>query len=314
MKGSPRAISYFKLHFLVAIWSLTAILGAAISVSPIALVFYRTLFSALILFGFLYFKRGLVRLELRPMLILFGTGALLAFHWILFFASARMSTVSVSLAGMSTASLWTSILEPLIYGRKIKIRDVFFGFLAMIGLYIIFKFEFNHFAGLVTSLLAAVVASLFVVANSRLVRKYDAVMITGYEMTGAALFSAIVLVAYLASPWGQGTPYIPVGADWPWLLVLTLVCTVYGYSLAAALMRQFTAFMMNLTVNLEPIYGIILAICVFGDQEKMTTGFYIGTSIIVISVLLYPIWIRYEKQNIEQKIARRKLTKRGKGM
>src|SRR5690606_36803650 len=123
----------------------------------------------------------------------------LALHWILFFASARLSTVSVSLAGMSTASLWTSILEPLIYGRKVKPRDVFFGLIAMVGLYIIFKFEFNHFTGLVTSLLGALVASLFVVANSRLVRKYDAVLITGYEMLGAALFSAIVLAGYLAS-------------------------------------------------------------------------------------------------------------------
>lgn len=302
MKGSPTAISYLKLHFLVAIWSLTAILGAAITVSPIALVFYRTLFSAIFLFLFLYLRKKLVKLDRKPMLILFGTGALLAFHWILFFASARISTVSVSLAGMSTASLCTSIIEPLINGRKIRMRDVMFGLLAMVGLYIIFKFEFNHFAGLVTSLLAAVVASLFVVANSRLVRQYDSVVITGYEMLGASMFSALVLIGYQLSPWGQGTPFIPAGSDWPWLAVLTLVCTVYGYSLAASLMKQFTPFMMNLTVNLEPIYGIALAIWIFGDKERMTTGFYLGTLVIVISVLLYPVWIRFEKKREEKNV------------
>lgn len=296
MNESPTPFSYIKLHFLVAIWSLTAILGAVISVSPIALVFYRTFLSAVILMTFLYLRKQLQPIEPPAMMMLFATGALLALHWILFFASARMSTVSVSLAGMSTASLWTSILEPLVYGKRIKPRDVFFGLLAMVGLYIIFKFEFNHFAGLVTSLISALVASLFVVANSRLVKKYDAVVITGYEMAGASVFSLVCLAAYLLSPWGRDTPFIPTAADWPSLLILTVVCTVYGYSLAASLMKKFTAFMMNLTVNLEPIYGIALAVWIFGEKEKMTNGFYLGTFVILISVLLYPVWIRFEKR------------------
>lgn len=297
MNGSPTPFSYVKLHFLVAIWSFTAILGAVITISPVALVFYRTLLSALVLMTFLYVSKKLQPLTPRAMLLLFGTGALLALHWILFFASARMSTVSVSLAGMSTASLWTSILEPLVYGSRIKPRDVFFGLLAMIGLYLIFKFEFNHFAGLVTSLVSAIVASVFVVANSRLVKRYDSVVITGYEMVGAAGFSFLALAAYLISPWGRDTAYLPVAADWPYLLVLTLVCTVYGYSLAASLMKQFTAFMMNLTVNLEPVYGIALAFWIFGEKEKMTNGFYLGTCVILMSVLLYPVWIRFEKRS-----------------
>lgn len=296
MNGSPSLFSYLKLHFLVAVWSLTAIIGAIVSVSPVALVFYRTLFSAVVLLLFLYFRKNLSRIDGRSLMVLFGVGALLALHWMLFFASARLSNVSVSLAGMSTASLWTSILEPLVYGKRIKPRDVFFGLIAMLGLYIIFKFEFNHFAGLVTSLLAALVASLFVVANSRLVKRYDPVVITAYEMTGAAVFSLAALAVYLLSPWGKGTPFIPLSADWPYIVVLTLVCTVYGYSLAASLMKQFTAFMMNLTVNLEPIYGIALAVFLFGEQEKMTQGFYLGTGIILVSVLLYPVWVRFEKR------------------
>jgi drug/metabolite transporter (DMT)-like permease len=296
MNDSPSAWSYVKLHFLVVIWSLTAILGSIISVSPVALVFYRTFFSALVLVAILFFRKRLIGIGPKATLVLFGTGALLALHWILFFASARMSTISVSLAGMSTASLWTSILEPLVYGKKIKARDVFFGLLAMVGLYIIFKFEFNHFGGLVVSLVSAVVASLFVVANSRLVKKYDAVLITGYEMAGASLFSLVALALYLLSPWGSGTPTLPTSSDWVPLLILTLICTVYGYSLAASLMRQFSAFMMNLTVNLEPIYGIALAVWIFGEKEKMTHGFYLGTLVILLSVLLYPVWIRFENR------------------
>lgn len=294
MKGS--VFAYLKLHFLVAIWSLTAILGAVITVSPIALVFYRTFFSAIVLVAFLYFRKQLQSIGPRATLVLFGTGSLLALHWILFFASARISTVSVSLAGMSTASLWTSILEPLVYGKRIKGRDVFFGFIAMTGLYLIFKFEFNHFTGLVTSLVSAVVASMFVVANSRLVKRYDSVMITAYEMAGASIFSLLVLTGYLLSPWGAGTPFLPEQGDWFPLLVLTLVCTVYGYSLAASLMKQFTAFMMNMTVNLEPIYGIALAVWIFGEKERMTNGFYAGTLVLLVSVLLYPLWIRIENR------------------
>ncbi len=292
--AAPPLAAYAQLHFLVLIWSFTAILGVLVSISPVALVAYRTLLAAVMLFAILYFRKTPFGLPSGEMLRLFATGALLALHWILFFAAARISTVSVCLAGMSTASLWTSLLEPAFNRKPVKLRDVLFGLIAIAGLYIIFKFEFNHFAGLVTSLAAAFLASLFVVLNSHLVKRYNAVVITYYEMTGAAIFSVLFLIGYQLSPWSAGEVLLPTLSDGCYILILTGVCTVYAYSLAANLMKQFSAFMMNLTVNLEPVYGIGLAILVFGERERMTNGFYLGTLVILAAVLLYPLFLKLE--------------------
>lgn len=281
--------SYLHLHFLVLIWGFTAIVGLFVTISPIALVFYRTLFAALGLFVLIRLKRKRFTVSTRDLIRMLLVGLLLSAHWILFFASARVSTASVCLAGMATTSLWTSLIEPLVNRRPVRLLEVGLGILAFAGLYVVFRFEFDHASGLLLAIASAFLAASFTVANSRLVQRIDAFVITFYEMVGASVFSMIILMFAEWRGWTSPDPIWPVGYDWVWILFLSWICTVYASSMATQLMRQFSAYLINLTINLEPVYGIALAFFFFGEKERMTDGFYLGTILILLAVLLYPL-------------------------
>ncbi|SDG11876.1 EamA-like transporter family protein [Dyadobacter soli] len=289
MLSSTSVRSYLHLHFLVMIWGFTAIVGLMVSISPVALVLYRTLFAAIGLgIVILSFKKSFAAAG-RDLVKMLGVGFVLSGHWMLFFASARVSTASVCLAGMATTSLWTSLLEPLVNKRKISPLEVGLGVLAFAGLYVVFRFEFDHALGLGLALASAVLAATFTVANSRLVQRIDAWVITFYEMVGATLFSLLFLGISESLNWNNGAPFIPASGDWIWILFLAFVCTVYASTMATQLMKQFSAYLINLTINLEPVYGIALAFFIFGEKERMTQGFYMGTLLILLAVLLYPL-------------------------
>lgn len=289
MLSSSSVRSYLHLHFLVMIWGFTAIVGLMVTISPVALVLYRTLFAAIGLgIVILSFKKRFAAAG-RDVVKMLSVGFVLSAHWMLFFASARVSTASVCLAGMATTSLWTSLLEPLVNKRKISPLEVGLGILAFAGLYVVFKFEFGHALGLMLALASAMLAAIFTVANSRLVQRIDAWVITFYEMVGASLFSLLFLCISEAQNWNSGAPFIPAQGDWIWILFLAFVCTVYASTMATQLMKQFSAYLINLTINLEPVYGIALAFFIFGEKERMTQGFYMGTLLILLAVLLYPL-------------------------
>jgi drug/metabolite transporter (DMT)-like permease len=295
MSATPRLSSYLQLHFLVLIWGFTAILGLLVSVAPTALVLYRTAFAALGLAVVVFFQKKSFRVGKRQAVLLMLVGLLLATHWILFFASARVSTASVCLAGMSTTSLWTSLVEPLYTRQRVRPLEVMLGLVAVAGLYIVFRFEFDHALGLLLAVGSAFLAALFTVANSHFVKKHDAFVITFYEMIGASVCSLLFVVIFQKYNFNSNLPLWPKASDWPWILILAWVCTVYAYSMGTQLMREFSAYMVNLTVNLEPVYGIALAFLIFGEKERMTAGFYLGTLVILLAVLAYPILLRRQK-------------------
>lgn len=288
---------FLHLHFLVLIWGFTAILGVLITVPAVEIVFFRTLIAFVALGLLLYLQKMNFRVGAKEILKMLSTGLLMSAHWILFFAAARISTVSVTLAGMATCSLWTSFIEPVLTHRKIKWFEVALGSMGMIGLYVIFQFEFDHALGLTVSLVAAFLSALFTVINGKFSVRHNHYMITFYEMIGAFLGTVLFLPFYIRYFAPDGVLHLaPNVLDWLYLSLLALVCTVYAYSVAVQLMQKISAFVINLTVNLEPIYGIILAVIIFGDDEKMTDGFYVGTLIILASVLIYPILNRLHKR------------------
>jgi drug/metabolite transporter (DMT)-like permease len=281
--------SYLHLHFLVLIWGFTAIVGLMVTISPAALVFYRTLFAATGLGLIIFFKQKTFKTGSADLLRMLAVGFVLSAHWMLFFASARVSTASVCLAGMATTSLWTSLIEPLVSKKPIRPLEVGLGILAFAGLYVVFRFEFDHALGLALALASALLAAVFTVANSKLVQRISAYTITFYEMIGATVFSFVFLGISEWQGWTGGEPFIPAGKDWIWILFLALVCTVYASTMATQLMKQFSAYLINLTINLEPVYGIALAFFFFGEKERMTQEFYLGTLLILLAVLLYPL-------------------------
>ncbi|WP_425390636.1 DMT family transporter [Ekhidna sp.] len=296
---------YLTLHFIVLIWGFTAILGLLIEIPSVEVVFFRTLISAIGLFVLLKFwKRPLKINSRKQLLTILGTGALIAAHWILFFLSARISNASVCLAGMATCSLWTSLIEPISQGRRIKGFEVLLSIIAFIGIGVIFNVEFDYLSGLLTAVLSAFIASVFTVINGRLTKTYDPYVITYYEMIGACVSIALFFPIY-SHFFVDQLSLNPSLMDWFYLGSLAIFCTVYAYSVSVELMKRLSAFSINLVVNLEPVYGIILALIIFGDSEEMSPGFYIGTLLILTSVLLYPLLNRrYKKKALSTDLIR----------
>ncbi len=287
---------YLRLHFVVWIWGFTAILGALITIPAVEIVFYRTLFASLALLLILLARRHPIRLPLATLWPIFATGLLIAAHWILFFAAARVANVSVCLAGMATCSLWTSFLEPIFNKRKIKLFEVLLGLLGFLGLYVIFQFDFQYKWGIIMAVASAFLGALFTVFNGRFIKSTNAYTITLYEMMGACVGTIMFFPFYSTYMSTEGLQLIPTSMDWVYLLILSLVCTVFAFAESVTLMKRLTAFVVNLTVNLEPVYGIVLAILIFAEKEVMPANFYVGTGIILLSVLIYPIINRYYKR------------------
>ena len=281
---------YIRLHFIVFIWSFTAILGLLISIPPVEMVFFRTLIAAVTLLVLLFIFGRSLKLPRRSFLIIVFTGTVIAAHWILFFLSARVSNASICLAGMATCTLWTSLFEPLVNRRSFKFFEIALGLVIIAGLYVIFRFEFNHALGLLLAVLSAMLGAIFSVINGRLTHSHDPYVITMYEMAGACMSILLFFPFYSHFMAGGYTlQLIPTFEDWWYLSILAIICTVYAFSVSVEIMKRISAYAVNLTVNLEPVYGIILALLIFGDKERMNPQFYVGTSIILIAVLSYPL-------------------------
>lgn len=280
---------YLMLHLIVLIWGFTAILGLLISLPAIELVFYRTLIASIGVAGLFVLKKKNLLMPFPDMMRVTGVGFVIAMHWILFFWSARVSTASVCLAGMATTSLWTAFVEPLFNRTKIKWYEVGLGLMVITGLLVIFSFESGYWLGLSMALASSFLAAVFSVLNGKLAHKHNPYKITFYEMGGACLFTILFMPIYSNFMTEGGLQLTWVGYDWFWLFILGGICTVYAFSVSVELMKRLSVFSINLTVNLEPVYGIVLAVLIFGESEKMTPQFYLGTAIILVSVLTYPV-------------------------
>ena len=293
MKSSPSFTDYLQLHFIVLIWGFTAILGKLlVPLDASAVVLFRTLLAVVGMGVVLVGRQQNIRVDKADYGRLLATGGLIGLHWVMFFLAARLANVSVCLAGMATSSLWASVLEPLVLRRKVRTIEVVLGAVVMAGLYLIFRFEFDKVVGLVVAVFSAMLSSLFTIINSRFTHRYNSLVISFYEMIGASVgaFGLWLLVQFTDSSGASlVVQYVPeTGLQWLWLIILSMVCTVYAYTVGVGLLRKFSPYMAVLTVNLEPVYGILLAVLIFGNTERMTLGFYGGTLVILAAVLAYP--------------------------
>lgn len=272
------------LHFTVLIWGFTGVLGELITVSALHLVWYRVLIAAVsLVLYYLLTKRSLL-VPKDQLLQYLGVGVIVGLHWVLFFHAIKVSTVSVTLVTLSSVTLFTAILEPIINRKRISIADVIVGLVIIFGIYLIFKFEFKYFWGIVYGLSCAFCASIFSILNARMVKKGSPTTITLYEMVGAWI--GVSLVMLFTGDFDE--QMILSQSDLLYLLLLGVVCTAIAYVLGVAVMRELSAFTVALTTNMEPVYGIILALLIFGQKEAMSTGFYLGAVIVLAAVFVYP--------------------------
>ncbi len=292
---------YLKLHFIVFLWGFTSILGKEISLGSVETVIFRTLIAAFLVWVLLKYKKIILQAPKQEVYKILGIGSLIALHWITFFASIKVSNVSIAMAGIATGSFWTALVEPFLMKSKVKKYELFLGVLVIIGLYVIFKFEFNHFLGLSLSLISAFFAALFSVLNGKFTHKHNEYEITFWEMCGAFISCIAFLPIY--GMYFVGTEGINLSLtlrDFYLFLILSGACTVYAFAGSVELMKRLSVFDINLSVNLEPIYAIIIAIILYPEEEKMNSGFYLGTLIILASVVLYPVFKRIEKRKAKK--------------
>jgi drug/metabolite transporter (DMT)-like permease len=281
---------FFRLHFIVILFGFTGILGKLVTLPAVEMVFYRTLLAALGMGLFLLVTRRSPRVNAADMRALLLTGIIVGIHWLSFFLSGRIANVSVSLVGFATASFWTALLEPLFTRTKVNPVEVFLGLFVLGGLGIIFGSDFTYSLGLWVGILSGLSCAVFALINARLVTRVDPFVITFYEMIGAMVSIGIFLPLY-RDRWtdDQLLRLIPTGTDWIWLLLLAWLCTVYAYSAAVELFKRISVFLFQLTLNLEPVYGILMALVVFGEAERMTISFYVGAFVIFCAVVAFPL-------------------------
>jgi drug/metabolite transporter (DMT)-like permease len=287
--NTAQTSDYLKLHFIVFLWGSTAVIGKLISIPAVEMIFYRMLLASLGMIALMLIKKESFLIPTKDIIKLLLVGILVSTHWIAFFGSGQVSTASVSLVGFATASLWTAIIEPLSNRKKIQPLEIGLGFFVIAGLYIIFSFDFDFFLGLGLGILSGLLLAIFAVINSHLVRRIPSTTITMYEMLGGFLFTSAVLPIYKIY-WAKGgeLQLSPTQMDWLYISILAIVCSVYAYSLSVELMKKISVFTIQLALNLEPVYGIIMAVILLNEGKYLNTPFYIGTTIILLAVLLYP--------------------------
>lgn len=281
------------LHFIVFIWGWAPVIGKAISIEAFQLVWFRILITVIALFGYAAIIKENLHVTKNDIFKLFGIGSIIAFHWYCFYHAIKISNVSVTLVAFSTATFFTSILEPIFYKRKIIRYELAFGMVIIGAIAMIFQVETHFAGGIILGILAAVTSSFFTVCNGLLIQRLSSTVITIYEMLGGF----IVLSLYLLLT-GNFTPefFSIKAADWGYLLLLSIVGTAFTFIASVGLMRHISPYTITLTVNLETIYGIIFAYLIWQKEEAMTAGFYLGTLIILATIFGNGILKNYLKK------------------
>ena len=287
--------STFRLHLIVFLWGFTAILGKLIHANAEVLVFYRMLFASVFLYLFIrIIKKDSIKVSKKLLLKLVGIGSLMAFHWLFFFSSIKVSNVSIALSCLGTSTLFAALLEPLIFKRKIDVSEIVMGIVIVICISLIFKVEFQYKLGIIYGLICALLGTIFSVFNGKLYGKTSSGNIIFYEIFGGWL---VIRLYYVFS--GQISQISEISyRDLALLTLLASVFTAYPMFESVNLMKYISPFTLILTVNLEPIYGIILAFFIFGESEKMSAVFY-GASLVMILAIVINGVIKARKKSKE---------------
>ncbi len=274
--------NYLLLHLIVFIWGFTAVLGKLISIDALPLVWYRMFLAAICILLYILIKKFKIKVSSKTLLILVIAGITIALHWITFFSAIKVSNVSVALATMATGAFFGSLLEPLWYGRKIIGYEVVFGLIVVLGLYFIFNVSTEYTLGIILGLISALLGAVFTMINGQLIKTHKPSIIGFYE-----LFSGMVFITiYILFQAGFSKEFFELSSsDWGYLIILASICTAYAFIASVKIMRFISPYTVLLTVNLEPIYGILLAFAIFGESEKMNGIFYAGAVLILLTVI-----------------------------
>ena len=275
---------YLHLHFLVFIAGFTAILGEVISLSSIALVWHRMLIAFVLTFLFLIYRKYNLRVTLRDFIKFSLAGIIIALHWITFFEAIEQSNISITLAMFSTGAFFASLFEPIFFKRKIRPVEIILGCIVICGVFIILRANINSFTGVLLGVVSALLASLFSVFNGKLVQDNNPFLISFYEFLSGVVFILVYLI------FSDNLSDLAITSffsyDYFYVFILGSICTAYAFIASIHILKFLSPYTLVLTYNLEPVYGILLAIFIFPETEKMQFSFYIGTVIIISTIII----------------------------
>lgn len=284
MSNAPTS-AYLKLHTAIFLFGFTAILGRLIDMTEVEIVWYRLLLTCISMLFLPSLIRQLREIPMRVRWQLAGIGVLVAFHWVFFYGSIKYSNVTVTLSVLATTAFFTSFLEPLFFKTRIKWTEMVLGLMIVPGMYLIFSFGQIYITGILMALLSAILASIFAILNRKMTVRYGSLPITFIEL-GFGWIVLTVLTPLTLWIYPNAT-FIPSWSDLGYLAILAVLCTTVAFSISLQALRHVTAFTFNLSINLEPIYGIIMAIFLFDEQKEVSSKFYLGTAIILAAVLIH---------------------------
>ncbi|WP_026753171.1 DMT family transporter [Sediminibacter sp. Hel_I_10] len=280
---SAKAKNYLHLHVLVFIAGFTAILGELISIGAAALVWYRMLIAGVLMFLFIKVRAIPIKIDFKTKLKFLLAGVIIALHWITFFEAIRQSNVSITLAMFSTGAFFASFIEPLIFKRRLIWYEMVFGIIVIIGVYLITQSELRYINGILLGILSAFLSTLFAVINGQLIKHHEATVISFYEFISGVVFLTLFIVIFQG---GFSSEFFKLSAeDWIYLLILASICTAYAFIGSVKVMRFISPYTVILTYNLEPLYGIVLAVLLFPETEIMTSEFYYGAFLVLATVM-----------------------------
>jgi len=271
--------AFIQLHIAVLLAGLTGVLGKLISLNEGLLVWWRLLLAVPLLWVLALMRKQAVGIDRRDIWRIIGVGGIAALHWVLCF---------------SAIGFFTALIEPLVLGHRIDIVELMLGLLVIAGIFFIFQVDPHFKTGIVIGLVSALLGSLFPVLNKRILQRVSAVNVTLYELSGGFLVLTVLMPFYLH--YFRASSLIPSLVDLGWLLILSWLCTVLAFNLSMSALQRISAFTVNLSYNLEPVYGILLAFLLFREDKYLNPGFYIGFCLILLSIILQMLRLRRKQQ------------------
>ncbi len=285
-----------QLHIAVLLWGFTGVFGKLIQLDAVLLVWWRMLITSISFWMLFLFQKKLQKPNAKDILGIAGNGIILALHWVCFYASIKMANISIALTCLATSGLFSALVEPLFFKKKINPLEIVFGGLALVGVGMIYYANLQFSIGIYIGLLSALLTVFVSIFNKKFTHIYEANTIAVYQMTGGFVGLSILLPIFYSG--GLPTQIFPENMDWLWLLILCWVCTMLTFSLYIRALKKVSAFTTNLTFTLEPVYGIVLAFLLFREDRLMSTSFYFGLLLILLSVVLELVMkMRQEHKN-----------------
>jgi drug/metabolite transporter (DMT)-like permease len=288
--------AFIQLHIAVFIAGFTGILGRLISFNEGMIVWYRLLFTCItmwILFGLL---KKIQRLSGADILKISGVGFIATLHWVTFYGAIKYSNVSVALVCFSALGFFTALFEPVILKKKINKIELLLGLMTIAGIYIIFHFDTQYKTGIIIGIISAMLAALFPIYNREFLKRTNVETMLVVQLTGGLVILSCLLPIYLH--WFPTDHFLPGRSDFLWLLGLAWICSVFAFQLANNALKTLSAFTVNLTYNLEPVYGIILAFIIYKENKYLGQWFYVGFAVIAIALIIHIILLIKQERKL----------------